>query len=90
MGGMLSDFYARLCCSHNVMEATAFSPRLQELALPVAVCHCRYMDDVYIAIAYAKDDQLVQATQVVHFIATAGTGYPTPLVLNLEPEGPQI
>ena len=85
MGGMLSAFYAILCCSRR--EATAFTPRLRELALPVAVC--RYMDDVYnIAIAYAEDDQLVQATQVVHFIAAAGTGYPPPLVLNLEPEGP--
>ena len=40
-------------------------------------------------IAYAEDDQLVQATQVVHFIATEGTGYPPPLVHNLEPEPPQ-
>ena len=36
MGGMLSAFYAILCCSRR--EATAFSPRLRELALPVAVC----------------------------------------------------
>ena len=49
----------------------------------------RSMDDVNIAIAYVKDDQLVQATQVVHYIAAEGTGYPPPLVLNLEPEGPQ-
>ena len=47
------------------------------------------MDDVYIAIAYAEDNQLVQATQLVHFTAAAGTGYSPPLVLNLEPEGPQ-
>ena len=85
MGGTLSVFYAILCCSRR--EATSCTPRLRELALPVAVC--RYMDDVYVAIAYAEDDQLVQATRVVHFIAVAGTGYPPPLVLNLKPEGPQ-
>ena len=84
MGGMLSVFYAILCCSRR--EATAFTSRLRELALPVTVC--RYMDNVYIATAYAEDNQLVQATQVVHFIAAAGTGYPPTLVLNLEPEGP--
>ena len=88
MGGMLSAFYAILRRSRR--EATAFTPRLRELALPCqAVAVCRYMDDVYIAIAYAENDQLVQATQVVHFIAAAGTGYPPPLVLTLEPEGPQ-
>ena len=85
MGGMPSAFYAMLCCSCR--EATAFTPRPQELALPVAVC--RYTDDVYIAMTYAEGDQLVQATRVVHFIAVAGTGYPPPLVLNLKPEGPQ-
>ena len=47
------------------------------------------MDDAYIAIAYANDDHLTQATRVVHFIAAEGTGYSPPLVLNLEPEGPQ-
>ena len=50
------------------------------------------MDHVYIAIAYADDDHLTQATRVVHCIAAEGTGYPpplSPLVLNLEPEGPQ-
>ena len=47
------------------------------------------MDDVYVAIAYAEDDHLTQATKVVHYIAAEGTGYPAPLVLNLEPEGPQ-
>ena len=46
-----------------------------------------YMDDVYMAIAYAEDNQLAQAAQVVHFIAAKGTGYTPPLVLNLEPEG---
>ena len=50
---------------------------------------CRYMDDAYIAIAYAEDDELVQATQVVHFIAAEGTGHPPPVVLDLEPEAPQ-
>ena len=85
MGGMLSAFYAILCCSRR--EATAFTPLLRELALPCAVC--RYMDDVYVAIAYANDDHLTQATKVVHFIAAEGTGSPAPLVLNLEPEGPQ-
>ena len=85
MGGLLSAFYAILCCSCR--EATAFTPMLRELALPCAVC--RYMDDVYVAIAYANDDHLTRATEVVHFIAADGTGYPPPLVLNLEPEGPQ-
>ena len=42
----------------------------------------------YVAIAYANEDHLTQATEVVHFIAAEGTGYPPPLVLNLEPEGP--
>ena len=55
--------------------------------MPVAVC--RHMDDVYIAIAYVTDDQLTLATEVVRYIAAVGTGYPPPLVLNLEPEGPQ-
>ena len=81
---MLSALYAIPCCSCR--EATAFTHRLQEPTLPVAVC--RYMDDVYINIAYANDDQLMQATQVLNFIASAGTGYPPPLVLSLEPEGP--
>ena len=49
------------------------------------------MDDVYdiVAIAYANDDHLTQATKVVHFIDAEGTGYSPPLVLNLEPEGLQ-
>ena len=47
------------------------------------------MDDVYIGIAYATSDQLAQATEVVRYIAAVGTGYPPPLVLNLEPEAPQ-
>ena len=85
MGGLLSAYYAILCCSRK--EATAFTPRLRELALPVAVC--RYMDDVYIAIAYVTNGQLAQATEVVRYIAAVGTGYPPPLVLNLEPEPPQ-
>ena len=50
---------------------------------------CVYTDEVYIAIAYAEDDQLMQATQVVHFITAADTGYPPLLALNLEPEGPR-
>ena len=85
MGGLLSAYYAMLCCSRR--EATAFTPMLQELALLCAVC--RYMDDVYVTIAYANEDHLTQATEVVNFIAAEGTGYPPPLVLNLEPEGPQ-
>ena len=35
------------------------------------------------------NDQLTQATEVVRYIAAVGTGYPPPLVLNLEPEPPQ-
>ena len=30
------------------------------------------------------------ATAVVRYIAAVGTGYPPRLVLNLEPEGPQL
>ena len=58
--------------------------------MPVAVC--RYMGDVYIAIAYVTDEQLTLATctEVVRYIAAVGTGYPPPLVLNLEPECPQF
>ena len=85
MGGMLSAFYAIICCSK--LEAAAFTPRLRDLSMPVSVC--RYMDDVHIVIAYVTDDQLTQATEVVRYIAAVGTGYPPPLVLNLEPEGPQ-
>ena len=85
MGGMLSAFYAIICCSKR--EATFFTPRLRDLSMPVAVC--RYTHDVYIAIAYVTNDQLTQATEVVRYIAAVGTGYPPPLVLNLEPEGPQ-
>ena len=33
------------------------------------------------------EDQLIQATKVVHFIAAEGTGCIPPLVLNLELEG---
>ena len=43
MGGMLSNFYAIIRCSNG--EATAFTPRLRELSMPVAAC--RYMDDLY-------------------------------------------
>ena len=32
----------------------------------MAVSVCRYVDDVYIAIAYVTNDQLTQATEVVH------------------------
>ena len=46
MGGLLSAFYAILCCRRR--DATAFTPMLRELALPCAVC--RYVDDVYVAI----------------------------------------
>ena len=45
--------------------------------MPVAVC--RYMEDVYIGIAYVTNDQLTQATEVVRYIAAVGTGYPPPL-----------
>ena len=57
------------------------------MSIPVALC--RYIDDAYIAIAYATNDQLTQATEVVRYIAAASTGYPPPLVLNLQPEDPQ-
>ena len=42
-------------------------------------------------LAYTSEDQLMRATEVVHlrFIAAEGTGYPAPIVLNLEPEGTQ-
>ena len=91
MGGMLSAFYASLCCSRR--EATAFMPLLQELSSPYAQYYAvsRYntMDDVYVGIAHTSEDQLVQATKVVLFIAAEITGYPPPPVLNLEPDGTQ-
>ena len=85
MGGVLSAFYAIICC--RKIEATVFTPRRRELSMPVAVC--RYMDDVHIAIVYITNAQLTLATEVVRYIAAVGTGYPPPLVLNLEPEPPQ-
>lgn len=78
---MLSAFYAILCCSCR--EEQAFTPLLRGLALPCAVG--RYMDDVYIAIAWTNDSQVMKDTQIVNFIAAECTGYPTPLVLNREP-----
>ena len=50
--------------------------------MPVAVC--RYEDDVYIAIAYATNDQLTQAAEVVRYVAAVGTATSA----HLEPEGP--
>ena len=44
--------------------------------MPVAVCRYNIMDDVYIAIAYVTNDQLVQATKVIRYITAVGTGYP--------------
>ena len=37
-------------------EVMTFQPRLTELALPSVVC--RYMDDVYLPVAYQNNDQL--------------------------------
>ena len=85
MGGMLSAFYAILVCS--MRELMAFRPRLTELTLPSVVC--RYMDDVYLAVAYQDNEQLEDATKLAMYIAAEGTGYPHPLVLNPEPEGTQ-
>ena len=65
----------------------AFQPRLTELALPSVVC--RYMDVVYLAVAYQDNEQLEDATKLAMYVAAEGTGYPHPLVLNLEPEGTQ-
>ena len=70
MVGMLSAFYAIIYCSKR--EAKAFTRRLRELSMPVAAC--RYMDDVYIAIAHVPNDQLALATEVVRYIADVGTG----------------
>ena len=72
MGGMLSAFYAILVCSRR--ELMAFQPRLTEPALPSVVC--RYMDDVYLAVAYQDDKQLEEATNLAMYIAAEGTGYP--------------
>ena len=66
------------------MRDASFIP---DLGCTVAVC--RYMDHVYITIAYVTNGHLTQATEVVRYIAAVGTGYPPPLVLNLEPEPPQ-
>ena len=85
MGGMLSAFYAITCCSKR--EATAFTPRRKEPSILVVVC--RYMNNVYIAIAHVTNYQLTLATKVIHDITAVGAGYPPPLVLNLEPKGPQ-
>ena len=60
MGGMLSAFYAIICCSKR--EVTAFTPRLRDLSMLVAVC--RYMDDVYIAIAYVKVPRRIVAIEI--------------------------
>ena len=64
-----------------------FQPRRTELTLSSVVC-C-YMDDVYLAVAYQDNKQLEEATKLAMYIAAEGTGYPHPLVLNLEPEGTQ-
>ena len=85
MGGMLSAFYAILVCSRR--ELMAFQPRLTDLALPSVVC--RYMDDIYLAVAYQDNEQLENATKLAMYITAEGTGYPYPLVLNLEPKGTQ-
>ena len=83
MAGMHSAFYAILVCSRR--EMTAFEPRLTELAVPSVVC--RYMNDVYLAVAYQDNEQLEKATDLVMYIASEDTGYPCPL--NLEPDGTQ-
>ena len=83
MGGMLSAFYDVLVCSRR--EAMAFKPGLTELALPMVTC--RYMDDVFSEFAWHDNEQLERPTDVAKYIAAEGTGYPHPVVLNLEPEG---
>lgn len=65
----------------------AFQPRLTALALPSVMC--RYMEDVYLAVAYQYNQQLGKATDLAMCIASKDTGYPHPLVLNLEPKGTQ-
>ena len=60
-----------------------FQPRLTKLALPSVVC--RYIDNVYLAVAYQDILQLGRATDLAMYIASEGTGYPHPLVLNVEP-----
>ena len=59
----------------------AFQPRLTELALPSVVY--RYMDDVYLVVAYQDNEQLEDATKLVTHIAAEGTGYPPPRVPHL-------
>ena len=88
MGGMLSAFYAALVCSRR--EAMAFKARLTELSLPMMTCRYNVMD-VFLAFKFAWQDneQLERATEVATYIAAEGTGYPHPLVLNLEPEAKQ-
>ena len=53
-------YYAILVCSRR--ELMAFQPWFTELALPSAVC--RYMDDVYLAMAYQDNEQLEDATNI--------------------------
>ena len=43
----------------------------------------------FLAFAWQDNEQLERATEVAKYIAAEGTGYPHPLVLNLEPEGTQ-
>ena len=85
IGGLLSAYYAILCCSRR--EATAFTPMLPYVYLVLSVGI--WMNRVYVAIAYANENHLTRPTKVVHFVAAEGTGYPPTLVLNLEPEGSQ-
>ena len=47
------------------------------------------MDDVFLPFAWQDNEQLERATEVTKYIAAECTGYPHPLVLNLEPEGTQ-
>ena len=66
MAGMLSAFYAMCVCSRR--EMMAFPPRPTDLALPSVVC--RYMDDVYLAVAYQDNEQLGKATDLAMYIAS--------------------
>ena len=80
----------------SMLSSAAANEKLQPLHPDLESCPCQYqsvgvwtMFIIIIAIAYVTNDQLTQATEVVRYIAAVGNGYPPPLVLNLEPEGPQ-
>ena len=52
-------------------------------------CIATWTNHAYLAGAYQDNEQLEKATELAMYIASKDTGYPHPLVLNLEPEDTQ-